>query len=96
MARGVESVAQVKPHFFRQSLSHVNSTLIPTGVFIENVGQYGKSMEGYENMGLIRFGYEGFGMPVLFTPKGLIHLQRRSEKISRDEEERMEKQGIPE
>ena len=35
-------------------------------------------------------------MPVLFTSKGLIHLQRRTDKISHAEEERLEKMGVPE
>ncbi len=53
-------------------------------------------MAGYENMGVIQYGYEGAGMPVLFTAKGLIHLQRKVQKISHAEEERLEKQGVPE
>jgi uncharacterized protein (DUF2141 family) len=64
--------------------------------FIKNIGQYGKTMAGYENMGAIQYGYEGSGMPVLFTPKGLIHLQRKVEKISHAEEERLEKAGAKE
>lgn len=72
------------------------STLRATFSFITNIGQYGEKMEGYEQMGKIQFGYEGLDMPVLFTPKGLIHLQRKYEKISHAEEERLEKQGIPE
>lgn len=47
-------------------------------------------------MGKIKYGFEGFGMPVLFTPKGLIHLHRKVEKISEKEETRLEKQGAPE
>jgi hypothetical protein len=35
-------------------------------------------------------------MPVLFTSKGLIHLQRKIDKISHAEEERLERKGIPE
>lgn len=72
------------------------STLRATFSFISNIGQYGEKMKGYEQMGNIQFGYEGLDMPVLFTPKGLIHLQRKYEKISHAEEERLEKQGIPE
>jgi|GEM_PF-561857 len=71
----------------------------PTGasqVFIENIGQYGSYMEGYDRMGPIRYGYEGLDMPVLFTPKGIIHLQRRLEKLSHDEEEKLEKAGAKE
>lgn len=72
------------------------STLRATFSFITNIGQYGQTMKGYEQMGNIQFGYEGLDMPVLFTPKGLIHLQRKYERISYAEEELLEKQGIPE
>lgn len=64
--------------------------------FIENVGQYGNTVSGYENMDTVLFGYEGFGMPILFTSKGLIHLQRKIEKISKEEEEKLERQGVQE
>ncbi len=64
--------------------------------FIQNVGQYGQTMKGNQNMGKIMYAYEGLEMPILFTPKGLIHLQRKIENISHEEEERLEKQGIPE
>lgn len=67
-----------------------------TKEFIKNIGQYGNEMKGYEGMGKIEYGYEGLGMPVLFTPKGMIHLQRKVENISHREEERMEKLGVPE
>ena len=63
------------------------------GSFIENAGQYGKTLPGYENMGIIQYAYEGFGMPVLFTHSGMVHLQRKIEKISQREEERLEKEG---
>ncbi|MBL0153591.1 MAG: hypothetical protein IPP93_08915 [Chitinophagaceae bacterium] len=64
--------------------------------FVENIGQYGSVMQGYESMGTILYGYEGLGMPVLFTNKGLIHLQRKEQKISHEEEKRLEKQGVSE
>ena len=67
-----------------------------TSSFIKNIGQYGETMKGYEEMGNIKFGYEGLDMPILFTPKGLIHLHRKYERISHSEEEQLEKQGIPE
>ena len=47
-------------------------------------------------MGSILFGYEGNDMPVLFTKKGLIHLQRKVENISKKEEERLEKEVLSE
>jgi hypothetical protein len=74
------------------AVSHFGSS----NSFIENIGQYGKKMAGYESMGAIKYGYEGLGMPVLFTSEGLIHLQRKVEKISHKEEEKLEKLGIPE
>lgn len=53
-------------------------------------------LKGLNELDPVLFGYEGLGMPVLFTAKGLIQLQRKSEKISHEEEERMEKLGLPE
>lgn len=64
--------------------------------FIKNMGQYGPSLKGHESMGNIKFGYEGLDMPILFTPKGVIHLQRSYKRISHAEEEKLEKQGIRE
>src|ERR1700754_1344661 len=46
-------------------------------VFIENKGQYGDLAALHPEMGKVRFAYEGLGMPVFFTSKGLVHLQRR-------------------
>lgn len=66
------------------------------GQFIENKGQYGHTVKGVEQMGPVLYGYEGLGMPVLFTAKGLIHLQRKLDKISHAEEEQLEKMGVPE
>jgi hypothetical protein len=63
---------------------------------IENIGQYGETYKGQEQMGAILYGYEGHSMPILFTKKGLIFLQRKVEKISKAEEEKLEKQGLPE
>lgn len=74
----------------------IASTLRATYSFITNIGQYGKKMEGYDQMGIIKFGYEGLDMPVLFTPKGLIYLHRKYERISHSEEERLEKLGVRE
>jgi hypothetical protein len=79
-----------------RSASSLKQSLQTSDEFIENIGQYGNKMVGYENMGAIKFAYEGLGMPVLFTSKGLIHLQRKVEKISHADEERLEKQGIAE
>lgn len=59
--------------------------------FIENVGQYGETFEKQPNMGIIKFGYEGFGIPVLFTPKGLIYLHRKISGPSLAEQEKEER-----
>ncbi|MBI3138835.1 MAG: hypothetical protein HYZ15_09645 [Sphingobacteriales bacterium] len=67
-----------------------------SGNFIENRGQYGKTVNGYEYMGPVLYGYEGMGMPVLITAKGLIHLHRKLKKISHAEKERLERMGVPE
>lgn len=64
--------------------------------FIQNKGQYGDTLDGYGQLGAIRWAYEGMGMPFLLTDKGMIQLQRKVSKISHAEEERLEKQGIPE
>lgn len=45
--------------------------------FVENVGQYGEHYPAYPEMGKILYGFEGFGMPVLFTEKGVIYLHRK-------------------
>ena len=75
------------------TIKEMNAT---SGVFIENIGQYGNKVSGYEDMGEVKFGYEGFDMPVLFTDKGIIHLQRKIDNLSDQQEEMFEKQGLPE
>lgn len=62
--------------------------------YIKNIGQYGETVTGYTRMGRILYGYEGMEMPVLFTAKGLIHLQRKMKKLSYEEMEEMEKRGV--
>ena len=47
-------------------------------------------------MGSVLYGYEGLDMPVLFTSKGLIFLQRKIKKLSRREEEKNERAGVSE
>lgn len=64
--------------------------------FIKNIGQYGDTMAGHLNMGKIKYGFEGFDMPVLFTAKGLIHLQRKIKRPSEQEEKELKRKGIPE
>jgi hypothetical protein len=65
-------------------------------VFIRNIGQYGTTVKGAEYMGEVKYGYEGMNMPVLFTSSGFIHLLRKVQKISHEEEERLEKAGTAE
>jgi hypothetical protein len=88
--------AQVLPTSSAKAITGFRQSLSPENVFIENIGQYGQLMKGYEKMGEVKFGYEGLDMPVLFTPKGLIHLQRRLEGLSQREKEKLEKRGIRE
>lgn len=92
----VGSIGQLVPAATPKVIHQVRESFLSAGSFTENKGQYGTEMKGFEAMGPIRYGYEGLGMPVLITPKGMIHLHRKIEKISHEEEERLEKQGIPE
>jgi len=64
------------------------------GRYIQNKGQYGDTLANYGTMGNILYGYEGLGMPVLFTAKGIIHLQRKQKTLSYGERERMEERGM--
>lgn len=64
------------------------------GRYIQNIGQYGDTLAGYAAMGKIQYGYEGLGMPVLFTAKGVIHLQRKQKTLSYEEREQMEERGM--
>jgi large repetitive protein len=79
-----------------KSVSNSKESFSSVSSFIQNIGQYGQTMKGHEAMGKIMYGYEGLEMPVLFTTKGLIHLQRKADKINHAEEERLEKEGVPE
>ena len=91
---GISAKAQNAPHPVLKSAQGFDPN--SEAHFIENKGQYGNTLKGYEHMGAIRFAYEGLGMPVLVTSHGLVHLQRKVQKNSHAEEERLEKQGIPE
>lgn len=62
--------------------------------FIENVGQYGKLIPGHPELGEILYGYEGLTMPVLFTEKGIVFLQRKSNENSKAELEKLEAEGL--
>ncbi len=79
-----------------QFISTTTKTFNAAGSFIESIGQYGITYKGQENMDSILYGFEGHSMPILFTKKGLIYLQRKVESISHKEKERLEKQGVPE
>jgi hypothetical protein len=81
---------------YAQFTANTKQTFNSAGSFIENIGQYGNTYKGQENMGEILFGFEGHDMPILFTKKGIIVLQRKVERISKAEEEKLEKQGVPE
>ncbi len=60
--------------------------------FIENIGQYGDVYDKYPEMGNILYAYEGFNVPILFTPKGLIFLHRKIKKPHITEQEREERE----
>jgi len=78
------------------SANNIGGLFSTSGRFIKNIGQYGDTLASYGKMGKIHYGYEGLGMPVLFTSKGLIHLQRRTKRITYEEMERNEKKGLKE
>jgi gliding motility-associated-like protein len=84
--------AQTKASF----TTNTTQTFNTANAFIENMGQYGTTYKGQENMGSILYGFEGHNMPILFTKRGLIFLQRKVERISKAEEEKLEKQGVSE
>jgi gliding motility-associated-like protein len=65
-------------------------------VFIENVGQYGDSISNHENMGTVMYGFEGLGAPILFTPRGLIHIQSKVKALTHPEIEALERKGMRE
>ena len=64
--------------------------------FIENVGQYSDSLAKHGTMGKIRYGFEGFDMPLFFTSKGLIHVQRKVKGLTHEEREALERKGMRE
>jgi hypothetical protein len=79
-----------------QFTSNTKQTFNSAASFIENIGQYGTTYKGQESMGNILYGFEGHSMPILFTKKGIIILQRKVESRSQREKQKLEKQGIPE
>jgi len=63
--------------------------------FIEQLGQYQTNLQSAQQ-DKIYAGFEGFSAPVLFTGKGLIFLQKKETRLSHEEEEQLEKKGLPE
>jgi gliding motility-associated-like protein len=97
-----EGLTSVPSAFIAQKLNspaNADNNLFGTGKsYIENVGQYGETLPGYERMGKILFAYEGMGLPVLFTEKGIIHLYReqpKNEYEDDDEEEERNRRNKP-
>jgi hypothetical protein len=76
--------------------STTQNAFLTGNAFIQNIGQYGNTYKGQEQLGSILFGFEGHSMPILFTKKGIIILQRKVEKLSKREEEKLEKQSLSE
>lgn len=84
-------IANKKQH----ALTGNNKDLFGTGSrYIKNVGQYGDTLANYGNMGSILYGYEGLEMPILFTTKGVIHLQRNQHQVSYEERAAMIAAGM--
>jgi gliding motility-associated-like protein len=77
-------------------ITSTKNTLLYSNALIENIGQYGKTYKGQESMDTILFGFEGATMPVLFTQKGIVFLQRKVERPSKREQVKLEKQGLSE
>lgn len=97
-ANGIAQVANLNPGTPNSPasllISKKNSDLFGTaGTFIKNIGQYKDTVAGFGRMGKILYGYEGLKMPVLFTQKGIIHLQRATKRLTHEEMERMERKG---
>lgn len=88
-----KSTAGVKEPFTLHSLQKNNIRFESHGSFIQNIGQYKDQLTGFSQMGRIVFAYEGLNMPVLITTRGLIHLQRKTKKISSGEWIDLRKKG---
>ncbi|MBL7727861.1 MAG: gliding motility-associated C-terminal domain-containing protein [Dinghuibacter sp.] len=65
-------------------------------VFIEQAGQYNQDAANNAGLGVVRYGFEGFGGLVLFTNQGLLYQQIKSEKVSRGTERKMSRKGASE
>lgn len=64
------------------------------GSYIQNIGQYGDTLTGFGNLGPVLYGYEGLPMPVLFTSKGVIHLQKQQRQLTYEERSTMINAGM--
>jgi gliding motility-associated-like protein len=64
------------------------------GSYIQNIGQYGDTLTGFANMGRVLYGYEGLSMPVLFTTKGVIHLQKQQRQLTYEERSKLINAGM--
>jgi hypothetical protein len=78
------------------SIQSLQSTAFSGNGFVENIGQYGRELKDWAQLGPITHAFDGLDMPVLFSNKGIIHLHRKIKSISHEEEERLEKAGVPE
>jgi gliding motility-associated-like protein len=61
--------------------------------YIENVGQYGDVIPGHPELGKILYGFEGLEMPVLFTTKAIVYLQRKKTEVNKQRLEKTEENG---
>ena len=62
--------------------------------YIQNIGQYGDTIAGFGNLGRVLYGYEGLQMPILFTSKGVIHLQKEQRQLTYEERSTLIHAGI--
>ncbi len=91
-AKDQNSISSPRTVFATDKISSKTDDLFGTKTrFVKNIGQYGDTLPKYGYMGRILFGYEGLGMPVLFTEHGLIHVQQKTEGPSEEEREKKER-----
>ena len=64
-----------------------------SATFIENIGQYGETVPGHPELGKILFGFEGLDMPVLFTTKAIVYLQRKKIEVAYTQLKKIEENG---
>jgi gliding motility-associated-like protein len=88
-AQGPASNARLK------AISNKNDDLFGNQArYIQNIGQYGDTLAGYADLGRIVYGYEGLPMPVLFTPKAVLHLQKKQRYLTYEERASMIAAGM--